>query len=407
MFRLLRYFSVTSLIAFVIVTVALALFSRQAAITDLLQLGESKNVALTQAFANSLWPAFAPFVAAAADYPADELSTRPEITELKQAVLAQMDGTTTVKLKVYNLDGLTVFSTQENQIGEDKQTNAGFVTARNGNIVTELSHRDTFSAFEGTIENRDMISSYIPVRVDGEIQGVAELYDDVTPLLQRIETTQRNIVLVVVIILSILYTILFFLVGYADRVIKRQNEAREQAQKAHRESEIRLRTVINSAPIMLWSADKNGKITLLEGSSLTALGINPERGIGQPMTEVYRNIPQIINETNSALGGREFGSLVNVRELAFDTRYTPMRGLNGDILGVTGVATDITERMMAEEALGHSTNNLEHQNQRLKRVHEFFRSTLEHGITSVQRGATNVELLDLLNQAQKEFDNIA
>lgn len=82
MFRLLHYFSVTSLIAFVVVIAALAWFSRQAAINDLLQFGESKNVALTQAFANSLWPAFAPFVAGIVRGGGDELAVRPEIADL-------------------------------------------------------------------------------------------------------------------------------------------------------------------------------------------------------------------------------------------------------------------------------------------------------------------------------------
>ncbi len=46
MFRLTRFFSVTSLTAFVIVTALLGVFYRQAAIDDLLTLGERNNVML-------------------------------------------------------------------------------------------------------------------------------------------------------------------------------------------------------------------------------------------------------------------------------------------------------------------------------------------------------------------------
>lgn len=47
MFRLTRFFSITSLTAFVIVSVLLGVFYRQAAIGDLITLGERNNVALT------------------------------------------------------------------------------------------------------------------------------------------------------------------------------------------------------------------------------------------------------------------------------------------------------------------------------------------------------------------------
>ena len=66
MFRLLRYFSTTSLMTFCIIAVVLGMFYRQIVLNNLIALGEQKNVALTQAFANSLWPQFVPLVTSAA-----------------------------------------------------------------------------------------------------------------------------------------------------------------------------------------------------------------------------------------------------------------------------------------------------------------------------------------------------
>src|SRR3972149_4856989 len=105
-----------------------------------------------------------------------------------------MQGLSVIKVKIYNLEGMTVFSTQESQIGEDKSENAGFLAALNGGFASELTHRDTFSAFEGEIEDRDVISSYVPIqRGDASVEGVFEIYDDVTPLLENISIAQRNI----------------------------------------------------------------------------------------------------------------------------------------------------------------------------------------------------------------------
>ena len=223
MFRLVRYFSISSFIAFLAVTVLLSTLYGRIIINDLTAVAESQNVALTQAFANSLWPQFEPFVTSASTLSNEELRNAPEIKELRQAVLAQMDGLSVVKVKVYNLDGLTVFSTEEAQIGDDKSQNAGFLSAKSGQTASELTYRDTFSAFEETIENRNVFSSYIPIQPDrqnGEIVGVFEIYDDVTPLIQRIDRSQRVLVFGVGFMLILLYIVLFLIVKRADNIIK-------------------------------------------------------------------------------------------------------------------------------------------------------------------------------------------
>ena len=54
------------------------------------------------------------------------------MARLHGAVLGLMRGLSVVKVKVYNTDGLTVFSTQASQMGEDKSKNAGFRAALSG-----------------------------------------------------------------------------------------------------------------------------------------------------------------------------------------------------------------------------------------------------------------------------------
>jgi hypothetical protein len=241
-FQLLPYFTVTSLIAFVLVAVSLLSFYRQIAVNSLLEIGESKNAALTQTFSNVIWPEFSSFLGSASDLSADEIRAHPETARLRQAVIEQTRGLSVIKVKIYNKEGITVFSTQEDQIGEDKSENAGYLAALNGTFASELTHRDTFSAFEGEIENRDVISSYIPIRHGGSgVEGVFEVYDDVTPLLENISIAQRRVALGVTAILSLLYVLLLLLIIRADSLIKRQFieqlQAEEEIQKAYKKEE--------------------------------------------------------------------------------------------------------------------------------------------------------------------------
>ncbi len=222
-FRLIRFFSMTSLVAFMMVVGLLSTLYGQIIINDLTGLAEHQNVVLTQAFANSLWPKFEDFVGSASNLSQEELENAPEILELRRAVLAQMEGLSVVKVKVYNLEGLTVFSTDISQIGDDKSKNAGYQSAKMGTVASELTYRDTFSAFEETIENRNVFSSYIPIKPDGQngdVVGVFEVYDDVTPLVQRIERSQTLLIGGVAFILILLYIVLFFIVRHADKIIQ-------------------------------------------------------------------------------------------------------------------------------------------------------------------------------------------
>ena len=226
-FRLLPYFSVASLIAFIAVTVILAVFYRQSAVEDLIRLRESNNQAVAQLFANALWTDFEPLIATASEMALDDLQAYPETSGLTNAVAAQMEGLSIIKIKVYDLSGLTVYSTEASQIGEDKSENSGFLAARDGGVASELVYKDTFNAFEGVIEDRDIVESYTAIRENGfsgPIEGVIEVYDDVTPLLDHIEQIQVNIVIGVVITLTILYAALLVIVNYGDSILRRQRE---------------------------------------------------------------------------------------------------------------------------------------------------------------------------------------
>jgi len=236
MFRLFRFFSIASFVILLLGGIALSALYRQTAIRDLMRVEQDKNVALTRTFANMIWPDFADFFQISGTLTTDELRASPEIAELHAALQAGMQGNSVVKVKIYGLDGNTLYSSQPSQIGEDQRTNEGWRLAAGGEIVNELTHRDEFNSFDGIIEDRDVLASYVPIRRsnDAPVEAVFELYSDVTDLVQELNAVQLRVVGGVILVLGFLYAILLFVARYAERVVRQQYTERARAEQALR-----------------------------------------------------------------------------------------------------------------------------------------------------------------------------
>ncbi|MEI6703874.1 MAG: hypothetical protein WCL71_10130, partial [Deltaproteobacteria bacterium] len=163
-FRLLRFFTTTSVVAFVIVAVLLGYAFRKLSIDAMISSCESEHANLAKVLATELLEHNMELVLhASAITPEHGLEPSPRIVEMKREIVALLKGTTIFKIKLYNLKGLTAFSTELKQIGEDKSKNAGVIGSLQGQNSSKLTHRNTFSAFEGEIQNLDLVESYIPV----------------------------------------------------------------------------------------------------------------------------------------------------------------------------------------------------------------------------------------------------
>lgn len=228
MFKLSRQFLFASLIGNLLLIIGLTAYYRHLAFRDLIDHEMRANQNLTQAIANTIWPRYSSLINDSRGATREKLLLHPEMTALQQDVFEKMKGLNIAKVKIYNLDGLTVFSTELEQIGEDKSHNAGFQDALHGRAVGDLTFRDRFDAFEGVIHNRNLVYSYIPIYSDdpGRAAAVFEVYSDVTELVAHLERTQWSIIFGVLTGLALLYLFLFVLVQRVDRLISRQAEER-------------------------------------------------------------------------------------------------------------------------------------------------------------------------------------
>jgi diguanylate cyclase (GGDEF)-like protein/PAS domain S-box-containing protein len=350
-FRLVRFFTGTSLLAFVIIAAAMGYLFRSLSIDGVLENYANEHANLAKLIANEMWDRdFGPLVRAMEGRPAEELKAAPQIALLHERVLAPLKGTSTFKVKVYDAKGMTVYSTEPGQIGEYKGYNQGVIAALRGEARSELVHRDTVSAFEGEVENRDLIQTYVP-RYDpatGELSGVFEIYGDATSVVRSIGEKQWIIVGSVIGALSLLYLALFAIVKRAEGVIGWQTR------------ELRLAaTVFNTMDEAVAVTDAENRIVSVNPAFTAVTGYPADEVLGKDpkLLASGTSPPQLYQDMWAALtldgswrgemrnrtkSGRPYVEWLSVKQV---------RDVSGMPTNYVAVFSDITERKRLEERM--------------------------------------------------------
>src|SRR5450830_25983 len=365
-FRLLRYFATASLVAFVVVAVLLGYVFRTLSVDALINGYQSEHINHARIIANEMWEEnFGPLVLSMADKPAAQLPTAPQIPVLHQKVLKLLNGTQIYKIKVYDLRGRTVYSNELKQIGEDKSNNAGVMNGLRGLNSSELVHQNQISSFEGELQERDVIESYIPRYdpVTGQVSGVFEIYRDATSVLAEVGQRQWVLVAAVIALLTLLYLVVFIIVKKAQDQIIEQNQERHKAQHALALSEERWKFALEGAGDGVWDRNlQTGEVVFskrykeIYGFAADELENNTEAWDAR----VHPDDVARIEADRAAYFAGEKPSYANERRMQckdgswkwiLSRGEVVARDAQGRPLRMIGTHTDITERHEHEEAL--------------------------------------------------------
>ncbi len=137
---------------------------------------------------------------------------------------------------------------------------------------------------------------------------------------------------------------------------------RKAMEDALRKSEQRLHAVITSAPVILYAVDNDGIVLMSEGKGLQAVGSAPNRIVGQSIFELYADQREIVSAIRRALAGETVSvttrQKTKIGNLHYEVGISPYYDGNGSIIGAIGVANDVTNRMLAEQTLEDSIQQL-------------------------------------------------
>jgi PAS domain S-box-containing protein len=131
----------------------------------------------------------------------------------------------------------------------------------------------------------------------------------------------------------------------------------EKSQIERHEGRARLAVMIERMPAVLWTTDKELRYTSSMGAGLDSLGVKSGGLTGKTLSEYFQtDDPQhpSIAAHWRALAGEALTYELHWQKRVFESHVRPLRGTDGEIVGVIGVALDITDRKQLADQLRQS-----------------------------------------------------
>jgi len=201
--------------------------------------------------------------------------------------------------------------------------------------------------------------------------------------------------------------------GYLGTAINGMLEDLERTETDRHEGRTRLSLIMERMPAVLWTTDTELRFTSSVGAGLELLGLRPNEVLGRPLQDYFHtDDPEFVGLTahRKALAGESVTYELEWQKRIFESHVQPLHNPEGELLGVIGIALDITERRQLADQL--------RQSQKMQAVGELaggishdFNNLLMvvkgHGEMLLDRLAEESPLRQNVEQMQKAADRAA
>jgi PAS domain S-box-containing protein len=176
-------------------------------------------------------------------------------------------------------------------------------------------------------------------------------------------------------LLVLTLALLLLVVAYAARLRRSRREIEQSARRLEQES-TRLRTLLLTMPDSVWLKDADGVVLFCNLAFESLLGRSKENIIGKTdydffdkgQADFFRERDRIAAQAGQPTVNEEWVSYKDSGPVLFQTTKMPVRDRDGKLIGVLGVAHDITQLHKAKIALGERIKEQ-------KCLHTVFRAT--------------------------------
>jgi len=108
---------------------------------------------------------------------------------------------------------------------------------------------------------------------------------------------------------------------------------------------------VDRLPIAISAIDKQGVCTVVAGALAESLGFSSEALVGKSFFERFQDRPELVDDFKRALSGEHLVVERSFGDRFTRSRYAPLHGRFGDIIGACVAIEDATEQRLVEERL--------------------------------------------------------
>jgi two-component system cell cycle sensor histidine kinase PleC len=225
------------------------------------------NEETAEYYLESIWEKRSKVVHQINNYSYEELIKKKDFIKLAKDTLMFFNKASFTRVNFYNAGGIKFLSSNANHI--EPLTNASdqrisltltlnnyldryFLTTHQehnalqsalyGNTINEIIPTAILTKPDGSKEKRNYIRSLIPLYRDFDrdhrkLEGVVEMYVDVTGKWEQISFTERRVMIAALVIFVIFFAVIAYNTHYAQKIINKQQEANIQLSEAKQRAE--------------------------------------------------------------------------------------------------------------------------------------------------------------------------
>ncbi len=294
-----------------------------------------------------------------------------------------------IKVKIYNHDGLVIYSTKSDEIGRSAITNKGVQSALGGQSISGLVYRDHVNEFDQQIEKRALHQQYVPIRDrrSHDILGVFEVYTDISTLLDDVTSKQRAAFWFIGSGLIVFYLALALIFFTTHKQLRKETNQRKRHLKELQniQSDLEQRVEIRTAEV-----DRSRQFlqSVIDGIANPIMVIRPDLTVALANRAAEANLQEFPNVRQLShcykLHGRDkpcegpdhpcsFAQVMQEGDTGrvrhnhldkdgnlklIDLVTTPLYGTDGNFEGVIEVEHDITQLVQMQAGLEKSEASL-------------------------------------------------
>jgi signal transduction histidine kinase len=228
--RLTSFFSLVSIPILLLAIVLLVFMYRLLVLETLQRQVEQNNITIARSLSNIVWDQIRVLEGMPTTNKAVSINDI-YLDIISKDIHKLLRGTSVLKVVFYNNNGKTVYSTDRKEVGDVKPADyVGMRAARYGIPFSSMTQENLFHSIKGDVRDIRLLETYIP-KIDeksNKVEGVFEIYTDVSNPLKEINNNQLKFVAVLLVVFSFIYIALHIRIRHADKVISRNKDDLQQ-----------------------------------------------------------------------------------------------------------------------------------------------------------------------------------